>query len=638
MWWIVCAIISLAMLVLAGFLFFNKKIGSLRMVFVTISLFLATYTIYLPATLSEQPDVAGVLGNFVYSIQVMAIDANFFDFYEIIKLGTNSAFFEVVYTVIRTSLHVLMPIALAMTAVTVLFKCFASIRVYFANKSKKPMFIFSERNEMSLQLAKTLKGLKCHVIFAGVEESSITDSDEESNAYVLKEERICNLKTSGIKDKEVYYFCISKDEDRALSETLGLIDKLSKLKESDQEKTHIYLFSKFNDFSIYLDSAEKGSLNVYCINEYETQIYQLLDQYPLFDVKSSKIHVLLHGLSEINKVALKAISWCGQLDGFSMKISIVGVGISDAVDELKLKVPNLFTDGFDIKAYNCSNEKEVLDSISQYCADANYIIVSEATDNDTMEKGILLRRLFYNLDKEFKNCPQIFCYVNDIFKYDLLKNLATAESNPKRKMSYNIIPFGRIDEVYSYKNLVDSPLEKIAKNVHMAYEEIFSGPLEGENVKEALKRYSLFEVNKRSNRANALHIRYKLRLLGLDYVEGDGQGEVLRDYFTEESLERLSISEHDRWMSFLESEGWTQSSREDVYAYKKSDISKGRHNCPILKKHPYICEYEKLKDLSLELEGKDTTRYDRELIERIPEILDDHWNISGKKYKIIKIK
>lgn len=155
-----------------------------------------------------------------------------------------------------------------------------------------------------------------------------------------------------------------------------------------------------------------------------------------------------------------------------------------------------------------------------------------------------------------------------------------------------------------------SDFEKIAKNVHLAYEEIFS---DGDiNVAEALERYNVFEVNKRANRANALHIRYKLNLLGLDYADkSDVETVELCNYYTEESLEELSVSEHDRWMAFLEMEGWEPSSKEDVYAYRESGISKGRHNCPILKMHPYICKYDKLKELSLDLEGKDTTVYDK---------------------------
>ena len=335
---------------------------------------------------------------------------------------------------------------------------------------------------------------------------------------------------------------------------------------------------------------------------------------------------------------MKAIAWCGQLCGFSLKVSVVGVDINKQVEELKISVPGLFTNRYRISFHDCKTEKEVVDVISKKCADANYIIVNEDSDNDTMNRSIILRRLFYKLGNNYENCPPIFCYIKEPSKFNITKNLATAESNTKRKMSYGLIPFGSLSEIYSYKKLVDSELEGLAKNVHLAYEEIFSdGAID---VKEAIKSYGIFEVNKRSNRANALHIRYKLNLLGLDYCDANENvsSVEMSAYYTEEHLEELSISEHDRWMAFLETEGWIQATREDVYSYRESGISKGRHNCPILKMHPYICEYEKLKDLSLELEGKDTTVYDKELVLRIPDILGDKWNVSGRKYKIIKIR
>ena len=128
-------------------------------------------------------------------------------------------------------------------------------------------------------------------------------------------------------------------------------------------------------------------------------------------------------------------------------------------------------------------------------------------------------------------------------------------------------------------------------------------------------------------------------MLGLDYTDQADAEEVdMREYYTDQYLTLLSISEHNRWMAFLETEGWSPSTKEEVYSYRESGISKGRHNCPILKMHPYICEYESLKELSMEIEGKDTTVYDKGLILRIPDILGDKWNVAGKKYKIIKLK
>ena len=632
--WIICATLSAMMLALSVRAYLNKNNGSLRVVSVLACLFIATYIIYIPAFLTSYDFLSGLIGNFVHVLQVVTIDADIMEFYDVINTEIGNSVFANVYVVLLGTLHIALPAVSALTAVTVLFRCFSSMQLFFANNCKKPIFIFSELNERSSQLAKSLEKIKCDIVFSNSDNDSLNNESNSTNNCIFKEESISELKIKSKKGKNIHFFCISENEDESLSYALQLIEKFSKLGDAEQEYIHIYQFSKHQDFSVFIDSADKGVLDIQCINEYEMLVYNLLDKYPLFKFAKSDIHVLLHGLSYINMVALKAIAWCGQLSVFSMRISVVGVDISKQINELKLSVPGLFTDRYCIDFYDCKNEKEIIDTISKECADANYIIVSDNSDNDTMNCGIILRRLFYRLSTNYDYCPPIFCYIKEPSKYNIVKNLATAEANPKRKMSYDLIPFGSLSEVYSYEKLVDSDLEKLAKNVHLAYEEIFS---DGEiDVKEAIRRYNIFEVNKRSNRANALHIRYKLNLLGLDYSDKEEFDSVeMSDYYTEDYLERLSISEHDRWMAFLETEGWIPSTKEDVYSYRESGISKGRHNCPILKMHPYICEYERLKELSVDLEGKDTTVYDKELILRIPDILGDKWNVAGKKYKIL---
>lgn len=635
--WIICTIITILLIALSVRTCFKKTNGSLRVFLILGCLFAATYTIYLPVFLSAYDLVSGLIGNFVHVLQVITIDADIMEYNGVIISEINSVILAKIYMVFLGVLHLAMPAVSALTAVTVLFRCFSSMQLFFATRRKKPLFIFSEANERSIQLAKSLKNIKCDIVFANKDTDSLNNENENSLGFIFKEESIAELNIKNRSRKDIYFFCISENEDDSLSYALQLIEKYSELKDTDQEHIHIFQFAKSEDFSVFIDSAKKGQLDIQCVNEYEMLIYNLLDKYPLFRYSTSDIHVLLHGLSAMNITALKAIAWCGQLAGFSLKISVVGIDIKRKIDDLKIAVPGLFTERYNINFYDCSSEKDVIDVISTNCYDATYIIVSDETDNETMNQGIILRRLFYKLSSDFDSCPPIFCYIKEPSKFNIVGNLATAESNPKRKMSYDLTPFGSLAEVYTYEALVDSDREKLAKNVHMAYEEIFSD--EPVDTHEALKRYNIFEVNKRSNRANALHIRYKLNMLGLDYTDQADAEEVdMREYYTDQYLTLLSISEHNRWMAFLETEGWSPSTKEEVYSYRESGISKGRHNCPILKMHPYICEYESLKELSMEIEGKDTTVYDKGLILRIPDILGDKWNVAGKKYKIIKLK
>lgn len=637
--WIICASVAVLLIVIGVGLYLGKRNSNTRSVIALGCIFGATFVAYSPVYFGDYGIIGGLFGNVIHTLRVVTIDADVTEFYDAIRSGIESELLTKAYTVMIGALHIALPMLSAVTAFTVLVRYFSTMQIHLAGKRNCPMFIFSEVNERSLHLAKSLEKIKCDIIFAGSTADSFNGKIENKHSVILKDEEISELTIKNRKGKDIYFFCISEDEDVSLGHTLDLIERYSSASEEEQEHIHIYQFTKHEDFAVFIDSSDKESIDVQCINEYEMLVYNLLDKHPLMKYGRSGAHVLIHGLSDMNVVALKAVAWCGQMSNFSLRISVVGVDMVDRINELRMNTPGLFTDRYDIRFFDCRTEKEVIDTIRTDCADANYIIVGEKSDNDTMNLGISLRRLFYMMDTDFSACPPIFCYIKEPSKFSLIKDLATAESNPKRKVNYNLTPFGSLEEVYTYETLISSGLENIAKNVHLAYEEIFS---DGEiNIKEALKRYNIFEVNKRANRGAALHIRYKLNMLGLDYKEivGPEDEELqLRDAYTEEALESMSVAEHNRWMAFLEAEGWLPAEKDEVNAYRNSGISRGRHNCPILKMHPYICEYEKLRDLSVELEGKDTTVYDRELIARIPDILGDKWNVSGKKYKIVRLK
>ena len=94
MLWVLSTIISIGLIILAGYVFFNKKIGSFRMGIVTLCIFAAAYVTYLPALLIEKDGLSGVLGNFIYTIQIMTIDADFFEYHEIIKTATSPLYIE----------------------------------------------------------------------------------------------------------------------------------------------------------------------------------------------------------------------------------------------------------------------------------------------------------------------------------------------------------------------------------------------------------------------------------------------------------------------------------------------------------------------------------------------------------------
>lgn len=637
--WYICFFLSVVIAGLILKILFDRDLGGMRILYVMLGCVAIAYILYIPPFFEQYDFTAAVFGCFINVMQMISLDADYLFFYDLIASEWGGGLFCNLYFTFLAALHFLLPVVSAMTAVTLVLRCLARIQIGMLKRRRRPLYVFSQFHYKSMLLAKDIyrHEKKCDILFLDSrEKSELADLQRDLHCIVLNE-KIENIKADS-RHRRVHYYCISDDQEENLTAALAILGHLKDEEREIQQNNYIFLFSSDQTAELLLDSIPKGLVNINLIDESRSIAYHLLEKYPLPRyVVNKRIHVLICGFSRVGGAFLKAAVWCGQLAGYSLAFSVIGKDIETSADNFRASYPGLFSGRYQIEFLNWKSELEFQDILCARCADANYIVVACDSERETVEKSIYLRRFFYRSDARFKNVPPIFSYVENGEKAEAVAAMATAEARPERRMPYHIVPFGMAAELYSFQNITESDLEKLSKGVHLVYEDIFSE--DGINVAAALERYNLFEVNKSSNRANALHIRYKLAMLGLDYTDDPEAEEIdLTEYLTREALDRLTVAEHDRWMAFLESEGWTGASIEEVNAYKEAGVSKGRHNCPLLKMHPYICGFDELKDRSDRLGLPDSTVYDRELIARIPDILHDKWNVSGKKYKIVETK
>ena len=634
--WYVC--FALALLLAAGMvrLIFARSKGKMRMLFVLALSALGAYVIYIPPFFLTYNFVSALFGDLIHMLQMATVDADYLEFYDLISAEISSPFFANLYSGSVAVFHVLVPTVVAMTAVTLIMQWLTRIRVSALRRSRRDLHVFSLVSDRSEMLARDIRlhDKRCEIVFLeSNEERDHSDLRSDLHCSVL-DEKIENIEAEA-KKRKVYYYCISENEEKNLNDTLALLGRLTALSEEEQGNYDVCLFSSDPDAELLLDSVNKGLVNLRMVDEEMMAVYRLLEEYPLPHYATDhKISVLITGFSQVSAMALRTVAWVGQLAGYELSVTLMAKNAERKIEDFKVQYPNLFTDRYRIRCFSYASEAQFREYVTEECADVNYIIVCES-DRDTVDRAVTLRRLLYRVNGKFDNAPPIFTYMENPDKARAIAQLRTAEGKEERRMSYGLIPFGMLHTLYTRQNLTASGLEGMAKNVHLVYEDIFSDT--GVDVPSALGRYNFFEVNKKSNRANALHIRYKLALLGLDYTESDeGEEADLSQYLDAETLEQLTRSEHDRWQAFLESEGWVTATVEQSKTYQASGISKGRHQCPLLKMHPYICEYDALAACSEALGLPDSTVYDRELIVRIPEILHDRWGVSGKKYRIVK--
>lgn len=635
--WYICFFLTLLLFAAALRVALRRAYGELRIGVVLLFLLAASFVIYLPIFLSEYDPAAAILGALLNVFRMITLDSGYLDYYETITTQVHSAFFCQCYVIALGIAHVLLPAVSALAAFTILLRCYASFQIFLINLRGRPVYVFSDWDPVAEGLARSIRtacGRKCDIIFANVREKPGQESDLRRERFVFHADEITALKLRR-RVKDTWLFCLSPDQDRNLNDALSLIRATAACESAVQRRTHIVLRSELPDCDTVIDSADKGETDIRILNESEEIAYGLLQTHPLYDsADHSRIRVVLVGFGDVNRALLRAAVWCGQMDGVELEIHVVGKDIAGAQADFCARYPALAPGGrYRIFFHSCADGMELEQTLQAHCPEATYIVVQSGSDDENIELGIRLRRLYYLWDPAYRHAPEIFVYSRSADKDRIIARLRTSDSKDARRVSYGLIPFGRTESVYSYENLVKSPLEGLARNVHLVYSDIFSdGNLD---VEAALRQYRLLEVKKRSNRANAMHIRCKLAQLGLDYTDDPRVPEVeLADYLDKEQLARLTSTEHDRWVAFLESEGWLGVDISRVRTYQEAGLAPGRHESAILKLHPFICPFDELPARSEALDQKDSTIYDEQLIVRIPEILHDRWGVSGRKYRL----
>jgi len=150
--------------------------------------------------------------------------------------------------------------------------------------------------------------------------------------------------------------------------------------------------------------------------------------------------------------------------------------------------------------------------------DYTTVIISLGESRISIETAMELRQKLYEHelitgkteDKDYQRV-RIFVKIDDetIFADEKLLNSAADEINCK------IVTFGSDEEVLSEEYIIDEKLDTLAKNISNRYE----GNMETATATSEWNTCTQF--HRESNRYNAMAIRVKLNLLGLDLVNGE---------------------------------------------------------------------------------------------------------------------
>lgn len=356
-----------------------------------------------------------------------------------------------------------------------------------------------------------------------------------------------------------------------------------------------------------MDSAEKGGIKTVLINEAQQIVYHVLREKPMYqNVTNGKLEVLIVGCGRIGMEFLKTISWCGQMIGYDLKIHVVDKRAHLIEQQFLWQCPGLKEPEYDICFYEVDVNTKAMEEVLE-CLDENvsYVIVALGNDQDNLNTSILLRRYFLMKQKR----PMIGLVIQDVLKKKHVEQLKN-----ERGGSYQLYSFGSEADLYGKRTVLNEEIESLAKKVHLAY-----NPQD-----QSLEEYYKIEYYKKSSRALALHIPYKIYSVSgkenLTYQE-------LRCLVNDPNVrEQLAKNEHNRWKAYLLSDGYRKASIKQVEQYEK-EIH--HHVYHLAKLHPALVDFEELELLSERIEeisGKmiDLKKSDYDIVGAIPEILKDN--------------
>ena len=566
--------------------------------------------------------------------------------------GSALFYFYAVYKALLTVLLVLAPLLLGSSLLT-LFEGVGWRCEYLLGLLRKEIYYFSELNERSLALAKDVReNGRALIVFCNVGADNPLRGEADRHGFLPFKTSESDMKFYGFR--QILFFEIAEEKPANLSGTLYLIKHFSKKKKN--ERVRIFLFTDQAEAEIMMDATDKNGLSVTVVNEPVMLAHNLLFDQPLYRALDatgdSRLSVLAVGTGWVGREVVKAAAWCGQMADVPCEIIAVDQRARWLESVLRRDCPELMDGSYDIRFVEADIETDQFErALDIYGKDVNYIVVSLGSDDLNVRTALYLRGYYMRGSADFRRQPVICVQASSRAAHACLTEL-TAVSRDRLKargwlytdkaQGYDLRPFGFYESIYSHQAVAGSAVEKLALNVHAVYERTMNSKIGDSTI---LRSYQASEVGKRSSRANAIHVKYKLYTLGFEMRPlKDGETATaeeraalvkLRQRLGDSALlNRMAELEHGRWSAFQRSEGYRGASAEQAKIYRKHTNESHIHRRAKL--HACICPWEDLPDIAAQYDPN-MINYDVEMIRRIPEIIgaqEGAFNLGGAAYAV----
>ena len=591
--------------------------------------------------------------------------------------------------------------------------------IYLFTKAFRDIYYFSDLNDKTLLLAKSIHDKKKHSLIVFCNKNNKVDSlllqEAKYNGFILFTRS--ELDFVKYSRKERCFFEMKKDEVKNVSDVSALLNEFQKIvnkyptdNDNKDEKNPLkklvdnyYKKKKYNilkNNKIYLLAEKETSyevinklqkcVNVIILNRFRTAFYDLLLKKPIYrclkngEKDRTDFNITIIGAGKCGTEILKACIWCTQLGAkYTTKINVIDKNASVLENRLKKECPELFlqieTEAdnekeskkknlYDINFYDCDIYTDSFYKLlKNSCSDTNYITIATGYDDVNLNTAMEVRRFYL---KELDKLPMINVFIeNDEYLKSVQNLLSNSDEEDKKNEGYHLEAFGSDKDFYSYSMVDNSDVEKLALNSSCVYEE------KKGKIKVLSKYYSRPEIERNSNRTNAIHLIYKLFIHGYGIekktkktsIENINNSNTLltqlkvivgsdinkAEYEDSESARaKLAQIEKERWNAFYRTEGWCGIPEEKWEIFRehfktKDENGSDKYNQKnyMVKQHVCICPYKKLSKAG-KVFGKDFYSYDFEFIRNLPRTLglekepnpkEPEINVSGVEYILVKL-
>ena len=582
--WMICFLLSVAFLALSPTVSLAiknndlMKKSRLNILSLSIGVFLASLALYLPINIASQKMnfwgvLCAVLLTLFDSIQIFGGGGDF-GAIQLALQGLNPDWLRTAYSVWSVILIVLAPVLTLSFIVTLVKNLWSYIRYFFF--FKKDIYVFSELNQKSLSLASDIKANheKSVIIFADVSENDdegayeLKDSAKALHALCFKTDMpVINFRMHSDK-RHIYFFAISDNEAKNLNQTLKLIELYK-----DRANTDIYLFSTKKASEILLSSIDKGEIKVRRINEARSLINRIFyeDGKIIYDTAREagngkrEISAVIVGMGRHSEEMVKALSWFGQMDGYSLEINAFDLD-KLAEDKFIASAPELMSDKFNGVIADGEAQYKIsvhsgldVNSVSfvreiQKIKNATYVLVALGNDDLNINTAVQLRTYFERMG--------IKPYIQAIVYNTQQKNALACIKNHKGQL-YDIDFIGDIESSYNERTVMASELENEALERHLKW-----AKTENDRVQKE-KEFWDYEYNYRSSFASAVHMKARV------YCKIHGADKKTEE-LTEAERDTIERLEHRRWNAYMRSEGYIFSGSTEEKS--RNDLAKIHNN------------------------------------------------------------